>query len=489
MNGYSREFFELSNDLLCVASFDGKFIQVNKTWVTTFGWSLEELTNVDFIQFVHPEDRAATALETASLAKGNHTVSFENRYLTKSGEYLTVQWKSSSDLEQGLIFGVARDITELRRKEKLLLEDNARFQQILNTIEDFILIKDRDCRLIYANKGFRNFYGFKPDEDILGLTDKTNNDPELTEKYLQDDRFVVETAQRLVIPWEYSTRFDGVRRKLRVVKSPIFDERGKVIMTMGVSKDITDDLEKEALIQEQQLKMIASSRLSSLGEMAAGIAHEVNNPLQIADAIMYQASLQIEKNKLEIRDLKEIFERMAKALDRIARIVRSLRFFSRNAALDPFVSADIGAIFRDTAELCREKFKLANVKLEIAEIPDLKVLCRPGEIGQVLLNLLNNSFDAVQGTTDAWVIVSSKLQGDRLVISVTDSGKGIPPEVQDSMMTPFFTTKEVGKGTGLGLSIAMGIVKSHGGEISYSNQMGHTTFKFDLQAVEPSETH
>lgn len=470
--------------MLCIADFKGYFIHINEAWEKTLGWSQEELTSVPFVDFVHPDDRDATAAEAKSVSDGMHTISFQNRYRCKNGTYKNILWKSSPDMKNGLIYGVARDITTLKQRESSLVEDNLRFQQILNAIEDFILLKDTDSRLIWANRGFRDFYGFRANEHIQGIIDKSDVDPKLTEKYMKDDRYVVDTKKKLVIPWEHSTRYDNAIRKLKVVKSPIFDDSGNVVMTLGVFKDITDDLEKEALIKEQQAKMINSARLFSLGEMAAGIAHEINNPLTIIDAIIFQTTTKIERNQFQLSELPAVFDRVGKSLHRIARIVRSLRFFSRNSENDPFTITPLSSIFQDTAELCREKFKLGEVDLRIEDPGNLKVLCRPSEIGQVLLNLVSNSFDAAQNKKNSWVKVQAVLKNSRIFISVTDSGLGIDHSIQDEMMSPFFTTKEVGQGTGLGLSIALGIVRAHGGDLIYDNQSGHTRFTFDIGSGE-----
>lgn len=477
----SSKFFDLTNDLFCVADFNGHFVKVNAEWEKTLGWSTEQLTQQPFVSFVHPDDQKITIEETQAIMNGKHSVSFQNRYLTKDGNYRNLLWKCSPDLEHKLIYAVARDITTIKQRETLLLKDNQRFEQILNSIEDFVLLKDRDSRLLWANRGFREFYGFTSSENLEGIIDKSGNDPELTERYLRDDQYVVESKKKLVIPWEPCTRHDNQVRKLKVVKSPIFDNDGNVIMTVGVSKDITDELEREQLILEQRAKMVNSSRLSSLGEMAAGVAHEINNPLTIIDAVIFQTMTKLERQQLALNELPDVFDRMKKSLGRIARIVKSLRFFSRHSENDPFVVADLNSIFQDTAELCREKFKLGEVDLRIQDPGPLQAFCRPSEIGQVLLNLLSNSFDAVSKKQNAWVELKAENQNDRVSISVTDSGLGIPKKIQHEMMSPFFTTKEVGQGTGLGLSIALGIVKAHGGDLIYEDQSGHTQFNFDLQ--------
>lgn len=481
MSYIPSKFFELTNDLFIVADFKGRFVRVNQEWEKTLGWSSEELTSRPFSSFVHPDDKESTEQESWELTQGKTTVSFQNRYRCKDGGYRHLLWKCSPDMDEELIYGVARDITVLKNRESVLLKDNFRLEQILNSFDDFILLKDRDSRLLWANRSFRDFYGFSPDENVEGVIDKSSGDPELTERYIKDDLYVVNNKKRLVIPWEPSLRHDNQVRKLRVTKSPIFDNDGNVIMTVGVSKDITEDLEKEALIKEQQAKMINSARLSSLGEMAAGIAHEVNNPLTIIDAIIFQTTSRLERKQLTLEELPAVFDRINKSVHRIARIVKSFRFFSRNSENDPFTIASLDSIFQETAELCQEKFKMGEVALRIKGDPDLHVLCRPSEIGQVLLNLISNSFDAVSKKPGAWVEISSHTQGDRVFVQVRDSGNGIPQQIQHEMMNPFFTTKEVGQGTGLGLSIALGIVKAHGGELTFDDQSGHSQFTFDLQ--------
>ncbi|RYZ66100.1 MAG: HAMP domain-containing histidine kinase, partial [Proteobacteria bacterium] len=135
--------------------------------------------------------------------------------------------------------------------------------------------------------------------------------------------------------------------------------------------------------------------------------------------------------------------------------------------------------------LCREKFRYKGVDLRVGAIPDVNLICRPTELSQVLLNLLNNAFDAVEeaeaNQSQRWVQVAVRVEGEWVSLTVTDSGTGIPETVASRMLEPFYTTKELGKGTGLGLSISKGIVETHGGQLYYDRSNPNTSFVVELK--------
>lgn len=227
----------------------------------------------------------------------------------------------------------------------------------------------------------------------------------------------------------------------------------------------------------------ASSRLSSLGMMAGGIAHEINNPLTIIHAsasdLIYMAQ---EGEQLPIEDILRKCKRIRDTADRIARIVKSLRRIAREGSQDEFFPAPVARIVEETLEMCRERFKIKSVRLIVPEIdPSLTVSCREVQIAQVLLNLLQNAFDAVVDEPgDRWVRLNVSTQDNALMFSVSDSGPGIPQELKSKIMEPFFTTKEVGKGTGLGLSLSTSIAEEHGGKLELRDETGHTCFCLTL---------
>lgn len=178
--------------------------------------------------------------------------------------------------------------------------------------------------------------------------------------------------------------------------------------------------------------------------------------------------------------MQEEIQKIKFTADRIGKIVRGLRTFSRASDNDPFERTQLNVIFKETLDLCSEKFKFYGVNLEISPIPPVQISCRPSQISQVLLNLFNNANDAVELLSEKWIRVDFKQTDQMMSISITDSGPGIPMEVADKIMEPFFTTKEVGKGTGLGLSITKGIIEAHKGKFWYNKNSPHTQFIIEL---------
>ncbi len=239
----------------------------------------------------------------------------------------------------------------------------------------------------------------------------------------------------------------------------------------------TEELSKsQKTIIDQQQAVVMVSKLSAIGEMAGGVAHEINTPLAIiqmrADQLL-ECIYEEPQDKVMIQDSLEAIN---KTVARISKIVNGLRTFARDGSKDPVEVVSVNRIVEDTFSLCREKFYNNGVKLNYSSNGNIEFECRPGEISQVLLNFLNNAFDAIQDCPEKWINVEAKESSQQIQISITDSGNGIPANIQEKMMQPFFTTKEIGKGTGLGLSISNGIIQGHGGNIKIDNQSPNTRF-------------
>lgn len=241
-------------------------------------------------------------------------------------------------------------------------------------------------------------------------------------------------------------------------------------------------------LEEHEMKMLSSARLSSLGEMAAGIAHEINNPLAIISVKTRSVSSEVILNFANKGKILSDLEKIDQTVFRIAKIIKGLRAFSRDGSKEPFSLIQLSVILNDTLGLCAERFKTSGVELRISKIPPIEIECRGIQISQVLINLLNNSFDAVRNQNEKWVEVVIKAQNDNwLTIKVTDSGPGISIEIQDKIMEPFFTTKDIGKGTGLGLSITKGLIEDHNGKFFVSRESIRTCFVVQLPILQSTE--
>lgn len=252
-------------------------------------------------------------------------------------------------------------------------------------------------------------------------------------------------------------------------------------------KSFTSDLqhmveEKSEKIAAQQQQLVQSSKLSSLGEMAGGVAHEINNPLAVILAQTSVLKREWGKNQVHSPQSIESVNGIISMVDRIAKIINGLRSFSRDASKDPMEEVLISKVIEDTILFCKERFNSHSIELRINMKADQAtcIMGRSTELSQVLINLLNNAHDAVEPLDQKWVELKTETDFNKLIISVTDSGTGIPERIADKMMQPFFTTKELGKGTGLGLSISKGIVEAHGGVLYYDRSSKHTRFTMEL---------
>jgi C4-dicarboxylate-specific signal transduction histidine kinase len=245
-----------------------------------------------------------------------------------------------------------------------------------------------------------------------------------------------------------------------------------------------------------------SARLASLGEMAGGVAHEINNPLMIIQGKIEMIRRDSETSPAREQILKHT-DRVSVAVERIARIVKSLREFAREGSFEPMQNFLVGNVVDDLKNLCQNRISNSKIDLRIdIDPPEAAVFGSSVQILQVLVSLVGNSIDSLfkqielhrpmqenltpaltepnLPTPSLWISLSIKDLGHAIEFSVTDSGPALDTKIQDKLFQPFFTTKEIGQGTGIGLSTAMGIIKNHGGDIYYDAQSPHARFVFVL---------
>jgi two-component system NtrC family sensor kinase len=274
----------------------------------------------------------------------------------------------------------------------------------------------------------------------------------------------------------------------------VIDQKPKQLNTTQInslkilSKHVINLLELNKVLKikdMQSAQLINSSKMASLGEIAAGVAHEINNPLTILAGKCKLIERLVDCDPVDKLLVKESIERINVGIARISKIVKSLSSFSRESKNDPMVTCEVNHIINDTVSLCKERFENHLIEIKMLTADNCFIECLPSEISQVIMNLILNSHDAIINLPDKWIEIKTKIQDDYIEIRVTDSGKGISEKIVDKLMLPFFTTKEMGKGTGLGLSIAFGIIQKHHGTFKYDSKSVNTSFVITLPNQQP----
>ncbi len=256
-----------------------------------------------------------------------------------------------------------------------------------------------------------------------------------------------------------------------------FISSGLMILAGVYLRELTEDkLEKERASNE------SNARLTSLGEMAGSIAHEINTPLA---AISMHSQMLLQKaakdpNLFAPENLKKI-DAIYLTSQRIAKIIKSLRFFSRDGSADQFQPVAVKHVIDVTLDLCQEACRKNSINLDVNDFSsDIVISGREVQLSQVILNLVTNSLDAIKELPVKWIKINVEKFDSDVVIKVLDSGSGIPDHILQNIFNPFYTTKEVGKGTGLGLSISKGIIEQHKGQLVYDKTEKNTCFKIIL---------
>jgi PAS domain S-box-containing protein len=249
-------------------------------------------------------------------------------------------------------------------------------------------------------------------------------------------------------------------------------QQGKVVSLSGTIQNIDARKKAEKQLELQRVKTIRNAKLASLGELAAGIAHEINNPLAIIDGstkLMPKFIDQPEKLAIYIKNIE-------KSCLRISRIVSSLKKFSRTTDNDNYAKSRLKYIVEESIILTSAKANRHNTAVSLVCETNAFIWCDEIEIEQVIVNLINNAIDAIKNLTEKWILITLHKNDETLVLSVKDSGPQIPAYIIDKIFDPFYTTKKTGEGTGLGLSISKGILDEHKATIGIDKNVSNTCF-------------
>jgi signal transduction histidine kinase len=245
----------------------------------------------------------------------------------------------------------------------------------------------------------------------------------------------------------------------------------------GVMEEHKRELTK--LVDQRNDKLIGQSKYAELGLMSAGIAHEINNPLAVIQAKTTQL-LRLYRDPSKTKELAEGLEQILFTSERINRTIQGVREFvhqDENAQYSEFTLQDL---IDSVLSFCGQRLKNHGVNLRFYGIENMMIRGNKIQLEQILLNLINNSFDAIEFLPEKWIELTAENKDEKVRLMFKDSGTGIPVELADKIMEPFFSTKDLSKGTGMGLSLARGIAEQHGGDLSYVRDSSHTTFLLEL---------
>jgi PAS domain S-box-containing protein len=382
-----------------------------------------------------------------------------------------------------------------------LANERTLLRTMIDMIPAFIYAKDVGSRFIAMNAALARNMG-TDSNSAIGKTDFDFHAPELAQKFYADEQALIKSGTAIIDLEEPGfDKVTGMPRTVVTSKVPLRDENGMMIGIIGIGFDITERKQAEQ-------RRAQGEHLESIGRLAAGVAHEINTPIQFLNDSVYfireaMQELLAHNAKLasmlpappeedaDIEDLKKdlppALDRVVEGLGRIAEIVRSMKEFSHVDQRE-MSRVDLNRAIKSTLIIARSEYKyVAEVKTDFEELPP--VTCHGGQINQVVLNLVVNAAhaiaDKVKGTPAMGLItIRTFVENGFAVVSVSDTGGGVPEAIRKRIFEPFFTTKEVGKGTGQGLAIAHNVITAHSGTLTFVTEIGKgTTFTVRLPLI------
>ncbi|OGP64689.1 MAG: hypothetical protein A2170_16945 [Deltaproteobacteria bacterium RBG_13_53_10] len=477
-----RSLFERVRHGVFISSKEGTFQDCNQALLDMLGYSTkDEFLSIDISKdlYVDPEDRK---IFQEKIGRNGYVKDMEVEFKKKNGEQITVLLtghpiKSEKGETVGYE-GINLNISERKRIENELREANEFFKNLIESSVDGIIAADMKGDIFIFNKGAEALTGHRA-EEVVGKIHITKIYPEgVAKDVMKKLRSPDYGGVGKLAPFQLNVLDKDTREiPIQISAALIYDGAGREIASVGIFTDLRPRITIEKKLEETYLQLVSSEKMASLGKLAAGIAHEINNPL---GGILIYASLIMEdlpEGDPKRQDLARIVQETSRCKD----IVKSLLEFARQTEpkMEPI---DINRAITDGLFFLENQAFFHNIRIMKRLDPALpSPHGNAGQLKQVFMNIIVNAAEAMHGSGTLTIATSVASDHKSILVEFTDTGEGVAEENLTRIFDPFFTTKDVGKGTGLGLATSYGIIEGHGGKISVKSKVGEgSTFTIEL---------
>ena len=473
-----RHLFDDLNDAAFLADVEtGLIVETNRRGTVMLGRSRDEIVGMHQSELHPPGQADKYRQKFATHIQKGHAADYDGEVIRKDGTIVLVTISASALTIRGrrLILGLFRDITERKRAEEALRESEEKYKGLVNNVKlgVFRSTPEPTGKFLEVNPAMEELTGYRRKELLRMNVADLYVYPEERGAVLEEVASGAGKAAKEL----HLRKKDGTEIVVSDTKVAVRDGDGQVVYFDGIMEDVTEHERAEEREKELQAELYISSRLASIGELAAGVAHELNNPLT---GIIGFSQRLLRKNTDET--LNRDLERIHNEARRAAKVVQNLLTFARRHEAKKEYS-DINEILGRALELRAYELRTSNIELAVELASGLpQVMADFGQLQEVFLNITLNAEQAItEANRGGKLSVKTQKVKDYIKIRFTDDGPGIPAEHLDRVFDPFFTTRGERGGTGLGLSLCHGIVTEHGGRIYAKSKLGKgTAFTVEL---------